>query len=127
MYNQCYCQPMPCPCGNQMPQQQPKYDGVQQAAMGMPAEMMSYQHPHQFETCKQVMEQPVSCTQEYHHHHRVEHVVPVTVKHIHCHHNHHQYVVDKKDCQEAYCMDHGIRQEDWCALALNQCPCPTKY
>ena len=129
MPHQCPCcglmmepkHPMMCPCCGMAPQPMPVVPAAKP--------MSHYQMPEapQFETCKQVMEPAVSCTQEFHHHHRVDHVVPVVVKNIHCHHNHHHYMIDKKDCEETFCVDHGIRQEDWCALATTQCPMPQKY
>ena len=133
MFNKC-CYPVPhqCPCcGMMTPHHQMVCPccgcGAQECPK--PVEMPACPcqtpcpAPTQFESCKQVMEPCVTCTQEYHHHHKVEHVVPVMVKNIHCHHNHHCYMIDKKECDETFNTDHGIRQEDWCAVAKAQC-CP---
>lgn len=77
----------------------------------------------QYETCCQVVEATVCCVPEVHHHHRVEHVVPVVVKTVHHHHNHHDYVICKQEATECHQYDHGLRNEDWCSLAMApQCP-----
>ena len=79
--------------------------------------------PVHYETCCQVIEPTVCCMPEVHHHHRVEHVVPVVVKTVHHHHNHHDYVICKEEGMECHQYDHGLRNEDWCALAMQpQCP-----
>ena len=77
----------------------------------------------QYETCCQVVEPTVCCVPEVHHHHRVEHVVPVVVKTVHHHHNHHDYVICKQEGMETHQYDHGLRNEDWCALAMQQNSC----
>ncbi len=83
--------------------------------------------PMQFESCCQVVEPTVCCMPEVHHHHRVEHVVPVVVRNVHHHHNHHDYVICKQEGMESHQYDHGLRNEDWCALAMQQNSCfPTK-
>ncbi len=84
--------------------------------------------PMQFESCCQVVEPTVCCVPEVHHHHRVEHIVPVVVRNVHHHHNHHDYVICKQEGMETHQYDHGLRNEDWCALAMqNQGPvCPSK-
>lgn len=88
----------------------------------MPQPMMSVPMG-QYETCCQVVEPTVCCVPEVHHHHRVEHVVPVVVKTVHHHHNHHDYVICKQEATECHQYDHGLRNEDWCSLAMApQCP-----
>lgn len=82
--------------------------------------------PMQYESCCRVVEPTVCCTPEVHHHHRVEHVVPVVVRNVHHHHNHHDYVICKQEGVETHQYDHGLRNEDWCALAMQQDPCGPK-
>ncbi len=90
----------------------------------MPAPMCG---PVQFESCCRVVEPTVCCTPEVHHHHRVEHIVPVVVRNVHHHHNHHDYVICKQEATEAHQYDHGLRNEDWCSLAMQeQNPCGPK-
>ena len=79
--------------------------------------------PMQFESCCQVVEPTVCCMPEVHHHHRVEHIVPVVVRNVHHHHNHHDYVICKQEGMETHQYDHGLRNEDWCALAMQQNSC----
>ena len=85
--------------------------------------------PVHYETCCQVVEPTVCCMPEVHHHHRVEHVVPVMVKTVHHHHNHHDYVICKEEAMECHQYDHGLRQEDWCNLAMGSqcCQSQTKW
>lgn len=90
----------------------------------MPAPMCG---PMQFESCCRVVEPTVCCTPEVHHHHRVEHILPVVVRNVHHHHNHHDYVICKQEATEAHQYDHGLRNEDWCSLAMQQQnPCGPK-
>lgn len=98
---------------------QPVYQ-MHQPMMHLPACPMPVGH---YESCCQVIEPTVCCMPEVHHHHRVEHVVPVVVKNVHHHHNHHDYVICKQEATEAHQYDHGLRNEDWCSLAMApQCP-----
>ena len=91
-----------------------------QPAYPMPAPVCG---PMQFESCCQVVEPTVCCMPEVHHHHRVEHIVPVVVRNVHHHHNHHDYVICKQEGMETHQYDHGLRNEDWCALAMQQNSC----
>ena len=97
-------------------------------AYQMPAPMCAPMcGPMQFESCQQVVEPTVCCMPEVHHHHKVEHIVPVVVRNVHHHHNHHDYVICKQEGMETHQYDHGLRNEDWCALAMQHNSCgPTK-
>ena len=93
-------------------------------AYQMPAPMCAPMcGPMQFESCQQVVEPAVCCMPEVHHHHKVEHIVPVVVRNVHHHHNHHDYVICKQEGMETHQYDHGLRNEDWCALAMQQNSC----
>ena len=59
----------------------------------------------QYETCSQIVEQPVNYTPEQHHYHRVDHIVPVVIRNVHHHHNQHQYIIDRKESVESYRYD----------------------
>ena len=54
---------------------------------------------------------------------RKEHIVPVVVRNVHHHHNHHDYVICKQEGMETHQYDHGLRNEDWCSLAMQQNSC----
>ncbi len=106
----------PMPMANQMSMPHPM-------SMQMPAHACGPMH---FESCCQVVEPTVCCMPEVHHHHRVEHIVPVVVRNVHHHHNHHDYVICKQEGMETHQYDHGLRNEDWCGLAMQGQGCPTK-
>lgn len=94
-----------------------------QPQMMCPQPMPYHQGPVHYETCCQVVEPTVCCMPEVHHHHRVEHVVPVMVRTVHHHHNHHDYVICKEEQMECHQYDHGLRQEDWCHVAMTPQTC----
>ena len=75
--NTCNCQPMPC----------------------MPA-------PGCFESCCQVMEAPICHQPEFHHFHKVEHVVPVYINNLHHHHTHHEYQTQQQQTFESLGYDY---------------------
>ncbi|HAX71944.1 MAG TPA: hypothetical protein DCY20_00315 [Firmicutes bacterium] len=54
-----------------------------------------------YESCCQVVEQPICFTNQFEHFHKIEHVVPVQIKNVHNHINQHDYVVKPQQSAES--------------------------
>jgi len=67
-----------------------------------------------FETVERVMEPPLTCAPTvFHHHNRVEHLVPCIKTNIHHHHNHHVFLpFEQSEVNEVVRHNHGTRPSD---------------
>ena len=53
-----------------------------------------------FESCNKVVEPTVFQQPEYHHFHKVDHIVPVLINNLHHHHTHHEYFTQQQQTVE---------------------------
>ena len=53
-----------------------------------------------FESCNKVVEPTVYQQPEYHHFHKVDHIVPVLINNLHHHHTHHEYFTQQQQTVE---------------------------
>lgn len=125
-------------CGNKMMPMMPF--GPMPAPMPMPAshpepemdcgEKASHHHlmhqmpmPHSGCSVSRVVHPAVHCRpMEFHHHHKVEHIIPVVTRNIHHCHTHHEYIICKEpEINEVCEHTHGLQcGKDVCAL-VQQC------
>ncbi len=95
-------------CGCQQPTYvQPQTCGCQQPANACDCKPMPQMPaPGCFESCCKVMEAPIQHQPEFHHFHKVEHVIPVLVKNVHHHHTHHEYLTQQQESVESLGYDY---------------------